>query len=310
MRFLPAVLPAAVIALSGVAGLTPAAASTPAPAIAGGTRANLLDAMHGEAFARAKYLAYATQAEREGHPAVARLYRSTAGTELGDHFHQEAGLAGLVRSDAADLRDAISGENYETTTMYPSFERQARADGDLKAATLFHEIGADEADHRNRLAKALKALGGSGGVPRPPAVTPVAIPAAPASSTGRTLANLKAAMHGEAFASAKYLAYAAHARSSGRPAVARLFTGLAAIELREHFAGEGVLAGLVSGTRQNLSESVAGENWEATSMYPGYARQATAAGDVKAAAAFGEIGQEEARHRNAFAAARGKLPGS
>lgn len=307
MRLLPAVVPAALIALSGVAVTTPAAAS-PAPGIAASTRTNVLDAMHGEAFARAKYLAYAAQADREGHSAVARLFRSTATTERTDHFKQEAGFVGLVGSDAANLRDAISGENYETTTMYPQFERQARAAGDKKAASLFHEIGADEAVHRNLLKKALAALKRPGAVPAPPAVTPVAIPAGTASSSGQTLANLKAAMHGEAFASAKYLAYAAHAKAAGRPQVAKLFTGLASIELKEHFAGEAVLAGLVSDTRHNLDDSIAGENWENTSMYPGYARQAAAAGDTTVAKALAEIGTEEGKHRDAFAAAKGKLP--
>lgn len=310
MRFLPAVVPAAVLALTGVAGLAPAAAASPAPGIAASTKTNLLDAMHGEAFARAKYLAYAAQAGREGRATVASLYRSTAVTERTDHFAQEAGFVGLVGSDAANLRDAISGENYETTTMYPEFERQARAAGDAKAAALFHEIAADEADHRDRFKKALAALRRPGDVPAPPTVTPVSIPAGPASSSGQTLVNLKAAMHGEAFASAKYLAYAAHAKAAGRPALAKLFTGLASVELKEHFAGEAVLAGLVSDTRHNLDDSIAGENWENTSMYPGYARQAAAAGDTTVAKALREIGKEEGKHRNAFAAAKAKLPAS
>lgn len=312
MRALPAIVLTVVIAAMGSAGAVPASAASSAvpaaPVIADGTRTNLLDAMHGEALARATYGAYAVQADRERHHRVARLFRSTARTELSDHFALEARLVGLVGSDAANLRDAISGEAYETTTMYPEFERQAREDGDLRAAELFHEIAADEADHRDRLATALTALDRPRDVPAPPKATVVPIPAGPALSSGRTLENLRTAMRGEAMASAKYLAYAAHARACGRFAVARLFTGLAKIELHEHFAEEGVLAGLVSGTADNLRDSIAGEDWEATVMYPGYADQAEAAGDVEVAAAFREIGMDEAGHRDSFAKALSRLP--
>ena len=193
--------------------------------------------------------------------------------------------------------------------MYPQFEAQARSQGDAVAADLFHEIAADEAIHRDTYQQALAALSGSVKTPTPPEVAPVSIPAGPARSTGQTLTNLQAAMHGESFASAKYLAYAAHARATGHPALAKLFSTIAQVELKEHFAGEAVLAGLVSDTRANLAKAATGENWEATSMYPTYAREAAKAGDRQVAHQLFSVARDEAKHRDAFVKARKHLCG-
>jgi len=81
------------------------------------------------------------------HIAVAKLFRGTAQVELQEHFAAEAVLAGLVASNAANLQDAIDGETYEHTTMYPGFAAQATKDGCPDAATLFTEIAADEGVH-------------------------------------------------------------------------------------------------------------------------------------------------------------------
>ena len=48
-------------------------------------------------------------------------------------------------------------------------------------------------------------------VPRPQTVDPVVITASKPACTGQTQVNLEAAMHGEAFAYAKYTAYALQA---------------------------------------------------------------------------------------------------
>src|SRR5665811_2635490 len=69
----------------------------------------------------------------------------------------------------------------------------------------------------------------------------------------------------------------ASAASAGthQTAVAKLFSGTAQVELQEHFAGEAVLAGLVGTNAANLQESITGETWEHTTMYPGFAKRAT-----------------------------------
>lgn len=330
-RTTPAAVLATVIAVAGAAACnssnstattTANSATTPsttpsttttassAPKVTDGTKADVLKAMHGEAFARAAYLAYGAQARTDRQSKIATLFDQTAEVERGEHFKLEAELIGLVGDDAANLTDAISGESYETTTMYPQFVAQAKAEGDTAAAALFTEIAADEAAHRDALAQAKATLAGTGQVPAPPKVAPVDVPAGPARSKGKTLVNLQEAMHGEAFASAKYLLYADQARSSGHEAIAVLFTTLAAIELREHWAAEAVLAGQVSSTSANLGSAATGENEEATRTYPGYAARAKAAGDVEATATLTGIAADEARHRDAYLSARKGLPQS
>jgi rubrerythrin len=153
---------------------------------------------------------------RTHHVAIARLFSGTAQVELREHFAGEAVLAGLVGTNAANLRDAISGETSEHTMLYPGFARQATKDKCPAAATLFTEIAADEGDHAAAFRTALRSLTNPKvKVPRPPKVSPVVITASkPACPGTRTQANLLTAMHGEAFAYAKYTAYAAQAARS------------------------------------------------------------------------------------------------
>ncbi|MFD8706403.1 ferritin family protein [Kitasatospora sp. NPDC059648] len=89
---------------------------------------------------------------------MADLFRKAAAVELGEHFAQEAALSGLVGGNEANLTNAIPGEGYESTTMYPTFARQAKAAGDTAAADLFTEIAKDEATHQAAYKAALAAL--------------------------------------------------------------------------------------------------------------------------------------------------------
>lgn len=285
-----------------------ACSSQPAPTasapLADSTRANALSAMHGEAFAHAKYLAYATQAQQGGRSQAAQQFTTAAQTEHTDHFAHEADLIGLGGDIAANLRDAISAETNETTSMYPGFAQQATADNDPAAASAFTEIGADEAKHLKDFQTALNAVthpGDGASVPVGTSPAPVAITAGPPRSSGTTLANLRAAMQGEAFAYAKYMRYADQARRDGNTAVAQLFTNTANIELHEHFPRLATLAGLVSAdTNANLTDAINGERHEADIMYPDYARQAEQAGNPQAANLFREIARDEKSHQKAF----------
>lgn len=120
-----------------------------------GTQENLTTAMHGEAFAYAKYQLYAKHAEQNGNAELAKLFRTAANVERFQHFAEEAQLAGLVGSDADNLKDAIKGESYEVETMYLQFAEQAGAAGDKAAADRFNEIRHDEAGHRDVFRTAL-----------------------------------------------------------------------------------------------------------------------------------------------------------
>lgn len=285
----------------------PAASAWAAPlptGVADSTKANALTAMHGEAFAYAKYTAFSGAAARSGSPATAKLFSRTASVELSDHFADEAVVAKLVGSNASNLQAAIAGESYEATTMYPAFAAQAAADGCTSAAQLFTEIAADEAVHAAAYTAALASLSDpNAGVPAPQVADPVTIIASTPACSGQTQANLEDAMHGEAFAQAAYRMYADHAARTGHSDIARLFRGTAQVELREHFAGEAVLAGLVGTNRANLKTAIAGETYEATTMYPSFAAQARAVGDNAAARVFWKAGRQESSHARAFAAA-------
>lgn len=274
------------------------------------TEANVLNAMHGEAFAHAAYHAYGAQAQTEGSPQVAALYDRTARVEFDDHFTGEARLIGFVGDNAANLRDAIDGENYEATTMYPQFATEAAAAGDSDAAELFTEIAEDEATHRDYFAQALQAItdpSSGATIPTGPTAEPVDIPAGMPAVSEPTVTNLLDAMHGEAFAYAKYTLYAEHAQATHQPELAALFNRTAQVELTEHFAEEATLAGLVRDTRTNLATSIAGETYEATVMYPTYAAEAAEVGDKTAARVLRHNGRDEAHHAAAFTRALNRL---
>jgi len=116
------------------------------------TTDNLFAAMHGEAFAYAKYMLYAGHARKAGNEYLARLFENSANTE---HIAEEARLAGLVGSDEDSLKDAVKGESYEVETMYREFSEKAASAGDSAVAKQFEEIRQDEMKHRDAFSAAL-----------------------------------------------------------------------------------------------------------------------------------------------------------
>lgn len=123
-----------------------------------GTKTDLSAAMHGEAFAYAKYMLYAKQARATGDDKLAQLFEHTANVELNNHFATHAYEYGLVSTNRRNLQDSIAGENYETTTMYPQMAKRAEAAGDNKVAAVFRAIGKDERTHRDRFQSALNTV--------------------------------------------------------------------------------------------------------------------------------------------------------
>ena len=63
-----------------------------------------------------------------------------------------------IKSTKANLEEAVSGENYEFTKMYPGFIEQAKAEGNQKAETTFDWANKVEKIHHGLYQRALTAL--------------------------------------------------------------------------------------------------------------------------------------------------------
>ena len=111
------------------------------------TRANLLQAMHEEAFARAKFLLFAANAETAGHEEAAQLLDRSAAAQQ-DHFERMAELYELSRTVADDLGDAIATE---VRTDYQGYATQAHRVGEIEAQRMFETIHSFKAAQREAL---------------------------------------------------------------------------------------------------------------------------------------------------------------
>ena len=119
---------------------------------------HLKDAFAGESQANRKYLAFAAQADKDGHPAVARLFRAAALAET-VHAHAHLRVLGGIKDTAANLREAIGGETHEFEKMYPQMIADAEAEGNAAAARSFRYANAVEKIHADLYQKALAELG-------------------------------------------------------------------------------------------------------------------------------------------------------
>ncbi|MBU0471499.1 MAG: rubrerythrin family protein [Nanoarchaeota archaeon] len=119
------------------------------------TEENLKEAFAGESQARNKYTYYAKVARKEGYHYIAKIFEETAENEK-QHAKDEFKLLKGIGDTKANLKAAIEGEDYETTTMYPEFAKQAEKEGNKAAAKLFTEIAEVEAHHRERYKKLLE----------------------------------------------------------------------------------------------------------------------------------------------------------
>lgn len=122
---------------------------------------NLMDAFAGESQANRKYLAFAKQADAEGYPQVARLFRAAAEAET-VHAHAHLKAAGGIKSTKENLQEAISGETYEFDKMYPPMIEDAKAENETEALRSFTFANTVEKTHANLYQKAFDALGQAG----------------------------------------------------------------------------------------------------------------------------------------------------
>jgi len=129
------------------------------------TMVNLLKAFAGESQARNKYEYFAKVAQKEGYRDIAEHFQRAANNEK-QHAKLELALHNRMASEsennfgntAQNLQEAINGESYENTTMYPDFAAIAKEDGDKEAAALFKAIGKVEVEHEKMYRMLLERL--------------------------------------------------------------------------------------------------------------------------------------------------------
>ncbi len=97
------------------------------------TEENLQAAFAGESKAHMRYLAYAAQAEKDGKPNVARLFKAIAAAEV-VHAHNHFRNLGMIGDTAENLQAGWDGENYEVEDMYPAYMAVAEMQKEKKAA--------------------------------------------------------------------------------------------------------------------------------------------------------------------------------
>jgi len=119
------------------------------------TEENLAAGFAGESQARNMYTYFAQVARKEGYHYIASIFEETAENEK-RHAKDQFVMLGRLGDTIANLKEAINGEHYETTEMYPTFLKDAEAEGNKAAAILFQQIGKVEAHHRDRYKKLLE----------------------------------------------------------------------------------------------------------------------------------------------------------
>jgi rubrerythrin len=130
------------------------------------THENLKAAFAGESQANRRYLYFAKQADVEGYPDVAGLFRDTAEGETGHaHGHldymKKVGdpATGLPIGDTAEnLTAAIAGETHEYTDMYPGMAKTARDEGFAEIADWFETLAKAEKSHAGRFGQGLQSI--------------------------------------------------------------------------------------------------------------------------------------------------------
>ena len=115
----------------------------------------------------------------------------------------------------------------------------------------------------------------------------------------QTEKNLEAAFAGESQARNKYTYFASKAKKEGFEQIAALFLETADNEKEHAKLWFKELEG-IGDTKQNLEAAAAGENYEWTDMYEGFAQTAEAEGFPELAAKFRGVAAIEKRHEERY----------
>jgi rubrerythrin len=121
------------------------------------TSENLKEAFAGESQANRMYLAFAKQAQKDGYPQVAKLFRAAAEAET-VHAHAHFRVMGGIKKTEENLKTAIEGEGFEFQQMYPKFLAEAQAEENKAAVVSFKYALAVEEIHHGLYNEALDAI--------------------------------------------------------------------------------------------------------------------------------------------------------
>ena len=112
----------------------------------------------------------------------------------------------------------------------------------------------------------------------------------------KTEANLAAAFAGESQARNKYTYFASAAKKEGLIEISKIFEETAANEKEHAEIWYKLLHGGIGQTAENLEGAAAGENYEWTDMYPGFAKTAKEEGFANIAFLFESVAKIEKEH--------------
>lgn len=112
---------------------------------------NLEAAFAGESQAAIKYQYFASRAKKDGYEQISSIFDETSHNEK-EHakIWYKFLHGGAVAGTAENLEAAAQGENYEWTTMYEDFAKEARAEGYDEIAEKFEQVAAIEKTHEAR----------------------------------------------------------------------------------------------------------------------------------------------------------------
>ncbi len=124
----------------------------------------------------------------------------------------------------------------------------------------------------------------------------------------KTHHNLKDAFAGESQANRRYLYFARRADIEGYPDVGGLFRDTSEAETGHAFGhldflkevGDPATGEPIGGTDKNLKAAIAGETYEFTEMYPGFAKTAREEGFEEIAEWFETLAKAEKSHAGRF----------
>ena len=129
---------------------------------------NLKEAFAGESQANRRYMYFARQADIEGFPDIAGLFKDTADAETGHAFGHLDFLKSVgdpvtgvpIGKTELNLKSAVEGETYEYTQMYPGMAKTAREEEFSELAEWFETLAKAEKSHAGRFTKGLNQIAG------------------------------------------------------------------------------------------------------------------------------------------------------